>query len=49
MTNCECGNCTCGQGIQIETKEEIQYESSNMNSLWKTPTVHPMTDGNTNG
>lgn len=49
MSECECGNCTCGSGIKIQNQEEIQYESSNMNNQWKTPVVFPMTDGNTNG
>jgi hypothetical protein len=54
MSNCECGNCTCGQGIQIETnsasaEEELQYESSGFNTYeWKMPVIFPNTDGGIN-
>lgn len=56
MADCGCGGCTCGaKGIQIENlntdipNEEIEFEHKNINNLWKTPTIYPFTDGNTNG
>jgi hypothetical protein len=51
MSNCECGNCTCGQGIQIESNapEKIQYESFGFNTYeWKMPVIFPNTDGGIN-
>jgi hypothetical protein len=49
MSKCECGNCMCGQGIQINTPEEIQYESSGFNTYeWKMPVIFPNTDGGIN-
>jgi hypothetical protein len=49
MSNCECGNCMCGKGIQINTAEEIQYESSGFETYeWKMPVIFPNTDGGIN-
>ena len=54
MSNCECGNCTCSQGIQIQStsasaEEELQYESSGFNTYeWKMPVIFPNTDGGIN-
>lgn len=53
MSDCGCGGCSCGKGMQIETAqnniEEFQFESHNINNdLWKTPMVFPNTDGNIN-
>lgn len=49
MSNCECGNCMCDKGIQINTPEEIQYEFSGFSTYeWKMPVVFPNTDGKIN-
>jgi hypothetical protein len=54
MSECGCGNCSCGQGLQIATEsasaaEEIQYESSGFNTYeWKMPVIFPNTDGGIN-
>jgi len=49
MSECNCGGCTCGAGLNIEN---IQLESSSyeadINNLWKTPKVYKHTDGNIN-
>ena len=48
MSKCECENCTCGQGIQIESND-MQYESSGFNTYeWKMPVIFPNTDGGIN-
>lgn len=44
MSECKCGGCTCGAGIQIEQKDS-NYEN-NINSLWRTPKMYKYTDGN---
>jgi len=51
MADCVCGGCTCGKGVQVENLQTdapspVEFE---YNSLWKTPTTYPFTDGNTNG
>jgi hypothetical protein len=54
MPECACGNCNCGQGLQITTEsasavEEVQYESSGFNTYeWKMPVIFPNTDGEIN-
>ena len=49
MSDCECGNCMCGKGIQINTPEDNQYESSGFNTYeWKMPVIFPNTDGEIN-
>ena len=49
MSSCECGNCMCGGSIQINTLEEIQYESSGFETYeWKMPVIFPNTDGGIN-
>lgn len=50
MSECNCGGCTCGGGLQIEnTKSETQaskYEADSMNHLWRSPKMYKHTDGN---
>jgi hypothetical protein len=54
MPECGCGNCKCGQGLQIATEsasavEDIQYESSGFEIYeWKMPVIFPNTDGGIN-
>lgn len=49
MSSCECGNCMCGKGIQINNTEETQYESSGFSTNeWKMPVIFPNTDGGIN-
>jgi hypothetical protein len=39
----------CGKGIQINTLEDIQYESSGFETYdWKMPVIFPNTDGGIN-
>jgi hypothetical protein len=48
MSECKCGGCTCGAGLQIESPEPSSstYEAEGMNNLWKTPKMYKYTDGN---